>query len=39
VTGAYEVSGRVATLGAGAIKKKAGRILDEFFGSLERELG
>jgi carbon monoxide dehydrogenase subunit G len=38
VTGSYEVSGRVATLGAGAIKKKAGRILDEFFGSLEREL-
>lgn len=39
VSGAYEVSGRVATLGAGTIKKKAARILDEFFGSLERELG
>ena len=36
VTGAYEVSGRVATLGAGMIRKKAQKILDEFFGNLER---
>jgi len=39
ITGTYEVSGRVATLGAGMIRKKAGTVLDEFFGSLERELG
>lgn len=31
VTGAYEVTGRVATLGAGSIRKKADRVLDEFF--------
>ena len=31
VEGSYEVAGRVATMGAGTIRKKADRILDEFF--------
>ena len=31
VTGAYEVTGRPASLGAASIRKKAGKILDEFF--------
>ena len=31
VRGAYEVTGRPATLGASSIRKKAGKILDEFF--------
>jgi hypothetical protein len=38
VSGSYEVTGRPATLGAGAIRKKAGRIIEEFFGSAERAL-
>lgn len=38
-TGRYEVTGRVATLGAGAIRKKGDRILDEFFASASKELG
>lgn len=37
VTGTYEVSGRVATLGGSAIRKKANKILNEFFSSMERE--
>jgi len=32
VRGAYEVLGRVASLGAGSIRKKAERVLDDFFG-------
>jgi len=39
VTGKYEVTGKVATLGAGAIRKKGDRILDEFFESARKELG
>jgi len=39
VTGRYEVTGRVATLGAGAIRKKGDRILQEFFASAGKELG
>jgi carbon monoxide dehydrogenase subunit G len=39
VTGRYEVTGRVATLGAGAIRKKGDRILEEFFANASRELG
>ena len=39
VSGRYEVSGRVATLGAGAIRKKGDRILQEFFDNVARELG
>jgi carbon monoxide dehydrogenase subunit G len=38
VSGSYEVTGRPASLGAGSIRKKAGRILDEFFASAERSL-
>lgn len=38
-TGRYEVTGRVATLGAGAIRKKGERILQEFFDSATKELG
>jgi uncharacterized protein len=39
VSGAYEVTGRPATLGAGSIRKKASRILDEFFASVRTALG
>jgi len=39
VTGRYEITGKVATLGAGAIRKKGDRILQEFFDSASRELG
>jgi carbon monoxide dehydrogenase subunit G len=39
VAGSYEVSGRVATLGAGTIRKKADKLLDEFFASMTRTLG
>ena len=39
VTGKYEVTGRVATLGASAIRKKGDRILDEFFDNAAKELG
>jgi carbon monoxide dehydrogenase subunit G len=39
VTGRYEVTGRVATLGAGAIRKKGDRILHEFFENVGKELG
>lgn len=31
VAGSYEVTGRPASLGASSIRKKAGRVLDEFF--------
>ena len=39
VTGRYEVTGKVATLGAGAIRKKGDKILQEFFDSAAKELG
>lgn len=39
VDGSYEVAGRVATLGAGTIRKKADKLLEEFFGNLKRALG
>lgn len=39
VKGRYEVTGKVATLGAGAIRKKGDRILQEFFESATKELG
>jgi carbon monoxide dehydrogenase subunit G len=35
VSGMYEVTGKVATLGASMIRAKGEKILDEFFGSLE----
>jgi uncharacterized protein len=38
VSGSYEVTGRPASLGAGAIRKKAANILAEFFASAERRL-
>ena len=39
VKGRYEVTGKVATLGAGAIRKKGDKILQEFFDSVAKELG
>ena len=39
VSGRYEVTGKVATLGAGAIRKKGDRILQEFFDNASKELG
>lgn len=38
VSGSYEVTGRVATMGASTIQKKAEKILNEFFSNAEREL-
>ncbi len=38
-TGSYEVIGKVATMGAGMIRQKATKILDQFFGHLTDELG
>jgi carbon monoxide dehydrogenase subunit G len=39
VTGKYEVTGRVATFGGGAIRKNGDKILEEFFNSASKELG
>jgi carbon monoxide dehydrogenase subunit G len=39
VAGTYEVTGRVASMGSGTIRKKADKILDEFFGHLADGLG
>jgi carbon monoxide dehydrogenase subunit G len=39
VTGRYEITGRIATLGSGAIRKKGDKVLEEFFTNLARELG
>jgi uncharacterized protein len=39
VDGSYEVVGRVATLGAGTIRKKADKLMDEFFSNLKTALG
>jgi uncharacterized protein len=39
VAGTYEVVGRVATLGAGMIKSKADKIINEFFARAAAELG
>lgn len=38
VEGTYEVTGKVATLGASMIRSKARKLLDEFFAAAEREL-
>lgn len=38
VEGKYEVTGRVATLGASMIRSKGEKILDEFFAAAAREL-
>lgn len=39
VDGSYEVAGRVATLGSGTIRKKADKLLDEFFEHVAQVLG
>lgn len=39
VGGGYDITGRIATLGAGAIRKKGEKVLDEFCASLARALG
>lgn len=38
VDGSYQVTGRIATLGASMIRSKAQKLLDEFFAAAEREL-
>ncbi len=38
VDGSYEVTGRIATLGASMIRNKADKVLAEFFAAAEREL-
>src|SRR5699024_8361495 len=38
VDGHYEVSGKVATMGAGTINKKATKIIDEFFDGVATHL-
>lgn len=39
VDGTYEVSGKVATMGAGTIRKKADKVMNEFFTAAETALG
>ncbi len=39
VNGRYEITGRIATLGAGAIRKKGDKVLEDFFANVTRELG
>lgn len=39
VTGAYEVTGRVAAISSGTITKKADKILEEFFARARQALG
>lgn len=39
VTGGYDITGRIATLGAAAIRTKGEHVLDEFVARLTRELG
>lgn len=39
VEGSYEVSGRVATMGSSTIRRKADKIMDEFFTQLEQDVG
>ena len=38
VTGRYEITGRIATLGAPAIRTKGNKVLDEFFANASRDL-
>jgi uncharacterized protein len=38
VDGSYEVTGRVATMGSGVIRKKADKILEQFFANAEKDL-
>lgn len=37
--GRYQVTGRVASMGSGVIRKKADRILEDFYSNAARELG
>ncbi|MCU1443975.1 MAG: hypothetical protein JWQ59_2125 [Cryobacterium sp.] len=39
VRGAYEVTGRVASMGSGTINKKAEKIMDQFFATAVSALG
>jgi carbon monoxide dehydrogenase subunit G len=39
VTGRYEITGRIATLGSGPIRKKGDKVLEEFFTNLGKALG
>jgi len=39
VNGRYEITGKIATLGAGAIRRKGDKVLEDFFANLTRELG
>jgi carbon monoxide dehydrogenase subunit G len=39
VSGAYEVTGRPAALGAGSIRKKASTVLAEFFAAARQQTG
>lgn len=39
VDGSYRVTGRLAAMGGGVIRKKADRIIADFFGNAEKELG
>jgi uncharacterized protein len=38
VSGGYDITGRIATLGAGAIRKKGEHVLEEFFANMTRDL-
>ena len=38
VNGVYQVTGRVASMGGGIIRKKADGVLNDFFSNAEREL-
>jgi uncharacterized protein len=38
VVGRYEITGKIATLGAGAIRKKGEKVLEDFFVNVTREL-
>lgn len=38
IDGAYEVTGRAATMGASTIKQKANKMLDEFMSAAQRNL-
>lgn len=39
VEGSYEVSGRVAAMGSSTIRRKANKIMDEFFTQLAEDVG
>jgi carbon monoxide dehydrogenase subunit G len=39
VSGSYSVTGRVASMGSSQVKRKADKILEEFFTQAGQELG